>query len=95
MLNKLSILLVATAAVALSASAASANSWHHHRHHNNSAISIGFDNIAFGYNDGYWDNGHQWHTWGQGQDYRSYRDHAGSHYYNYNHDRDHNMGWQR
>jgi len=103
MLNKTSMLL-AVAAVAMSAGAANADYYHrnHHRHYghhygqNNpgAAVSILFGNIAFGYRDGYWDNGHQWHRWSQDRDYQDYRSH-GSSYHDWNHDRDRDNGWQR
>jgi len=58
-------------------------------------VQIDFGTIAFGYRDGYWDNGHQWHRWHNDGEYRNYRDHQGSNYHDWNHDRDHDMGWQR
>jgi hypothetical protein len=58
-------------------------------------VQIDFGTVAFGYRDGYWDNGHQWHRWHNDGEYRSYRDHQGSNYHDWNHDRDHDMGWQR
>jgi len=27
------------------------------------SVQIGPPNVAFGYNDGYWDRDHHWHTW--------------------------------
>ncbi len=95
MLNKTSMLLAATV-VALSAGAASAA--HHNNGHNNSnvgaALALGFANIAFGYNDGYWDTGHRWHRWGNTSDYQNYRAH-GSNFHGWNHTRDRDNGWQR
>jgi DNA-binding transcriptional MerR regulator len=38
-------------------------------------VSVGFADIGFGYNDGYWDNSHHWHTWandGERTGYRTY-----------------------
>ena len=29
----------------------------------NGAVSLSFGSVAFGYSDGYWDNGHRWHRW--------------------------------
>ena len=65
------------------------------RDRGNSVISIGLVNIAFGYRDGYWDNGHHWHHWRHSGDYRSYRDENGSHYYNGYHRHYDNNGWQQ
>jgi len=59
------------------------------------AVSVDFGNVAFGYQDGYWDNGHAWHQWsddGRRQGYRSYR---GNHYNDWNHDRDGGDGWRQ
>ena len=60
-----------------------------------SAVTIGVNGIAFGYRDGYWDGGHQWHHWRHRSDYRDYRDQSGSNFHNWNHDRDGNDGWQQ
>ena len=138
MLNKMSILLAATAAVALSAGAAvaqpdrndngpnmsvtvgdpgqagygngynygyddamarrdrdahyRAEAWHAQPA---SLIAVDVGGIAFGYRDGYWDTGHQWHRWQHSNDSRAYRDRSGSHYYDGNHDRYSHDGWQR
>ena len=82
---------VTMAAIAFSAAApASARA-----RQNNSAVSFSIGNVAFGYRDGYWDNGHTWHNWRNNSDYRSYRGHQGSSYHNWNHTRDANNGWQR
>ena len=58
-------------------------------------ISINFGDIAFGYSDGYWDNGHRWHAWRNDADARAYRNHHGSNYHGWHHDRDRNNGWMR
>ncbi len=60
-----------------------------------SSLRSTWNGIAFGYRDGYWDNGHRWHRWHHHSDYRSYRDRNGSNYHDWNHDRDSNNGWQR
>jgi hypothetical protein len=137
MLNKMSILLAATAAVALSAGAAVAQD----RRDNGPNMSItvgdpnqgyygngynyGYDDamarrdrndryraeawhaqpagliavdvggIAFGFADGYWDNGHTWHRWNSRHDQRAYRYRSGSHYSSRCHDRYSNDGWRR
>ena len=75
-------------ATAGSASARDSNYGH-------AAIAINFGNIAFGYRDGYWDNGHTWHNWRNNSDYRNYRGRKGGSYHNWNHTRDANQGWQR
>jgi len=67
------------------------------RYHNDGdlGITIGFNNIAFGYRDGYWDNGHRWHSWNNDRDYQSYRTRQGANFHDWNHDRDSDQGWQR
>lgn len=138
MLNKMSILLAATAVVALSAGAAMAEPNDHHDtnagvsvvvgdpgqtgygngynygyddamakrerdahyraeawHAQNAAVVMDANGIAFGYRDGYWDNGHQWHRWHDRHAYRAYRNQTGANYHDWNHDRDHDMGWSR
>ncbi len=104
-------LLLAAATVALSAGAASADSYYyrHHRHHHhhryyndryedgrsNAIFSIAIGDIAFGYRDGYWDNGHRWHRWAHNNDYDHYRSDGGDRFHDWNHDRDNDNGWQR
>jgi len=96
MLNKMSLLL-ATAAISLcvgSAGAASLSFGNNNDHrHGGSALSIDIGSVAFGYNDGYWDTGHHWHTWRNNAERTNYRSH-GSNFHGYNHDRDHNNGWR-
>jgi hypothetical protein len=48
---------------------------------------------AFGYSDGYWDRGHNWHGWNNPQAAASFRAANGSHYYDRRHDQDNNQGW--
>ncbi len=96
MLNKMSLLL-ATAAFSLCAGAAGAASLNignnnDHRH-GNTALSIDFGTVAFGFNDGYWDTGHRWHTWRNNSERTSYRSNHGSNFHGYNHTRDRNNGW--
>ena len=50
--------------------------------------------IAFGYNDGYWDQGHTWHTWRNQEEMTTYRTANSTHYYEYKHDRDPDGGWR-
>lgn len=67
----------------------------HHRHgSDNAQVSLEFGNIDYGYNDGYWDNRHQWHQWSSDNDRDSYRNYRGSHYSDWKHDRDGNDGWR-
>jgi hypothetical protein len=60
-----------------------------------SVVSFAFNDVAFGYRDGYWDNGHRWHRWNSDRDYRNYRNHRGSNYRDWNHSRDRDNGWRR
>ena len=51
--------------------------------------------IAFGYADGFWDNGHAWHRWADDEESRNYRARRGSNYHAWNHDRNGDFGWLR
>jgi hypothetical protein len=68
--------------------------WHRHGGSRN-VISINFGDIAFGYSDGYWDNGHRWHAWNSDSDARAYRASHGSNFHSWRHDRNSDNGWQR
>jgi len=68
---------------------------HYDRNHSSSIISLAFGDIAFGYRDGYWDNGHRWHRWNNDRDYQAYRHHKGNNYRDWNHNRDRDNGWRR
>ena len=59
-------------------------------------VGVSFDigDIAFGYQDGYWDRGRHWHTWQNQDEMRFYQNSSGNRYYNYNHDHDSNNGWR-
>jgi hypothetical protein len=59
------------------------------------ADSVQFDvgNVAIGYNDGYWDRGHAWHTWEQPAHRDLYRAAKGAEYHEWAHNRDKDMGW--
>jgi hypothetical protein len=70
------------------------NRWHRHGGASN-VISINFGDVAFGYSDGYWDNGRRWHAWRNDADARAYRAHHGSNFHTWRHDRDSDNGWQR
>jgi hypothetical protein len=57
-------------------------------------VTVVTPGIAFGYNDGYWDQGHAWHTWANSDARVTYqRDHH-DHFYGWRHDRDHDLGWR-
>jgi hypothetical protein len=58
-------------------------------------IAVDLGGIAFGFRDGYWDNGHRWHRWNRSADYRRYRDQEGSHYRNRDHRHYDNDGWNQ
>ena len=59
------------------------------------AISFSFGDVAYGYQDGFWDNSHRWHNWRNSRDQRDYRNHHGNNYRSGNHTRYHGQGWQR
>ena len=54
--------------------------------------SMDYSVVRFGYSDGYWDNGHQWHAWSSDADMRGYRNYQGNTYHDWHHDRD-GDGW--
>jgi hypothetical protein len=56
-------------------------------------VSLNFGNVAFGYQDGYWDRGHRWHHWRDADEVRRYRLVTTNHYYGWRHDRDRDHGW--
>lgn len=85
--------LAGTMLVTSGAAEAQYYSRYHHHHHNRGALALTFGDVAFGYNDGYWDNGHTWHRWNNDRDYHNYRDHGGN-YHAWRHDRDGDNGWQ-
>lgn len=58
-------------------------------------IGLNVNDVAYGYQDGYWDHGHQWHQWRNGREMRDYRNARGNHYNDYRHDRDPDQGWRR
>jgi hypothetical protein len=58
-------------------------------------ISLDVGNVAFGYQDGYWDQNHHWHHWRNQREARYYRNAPGNHYGDYRHDRDNDQGWRR
>jgi hypothetical protein len=50
--------------------------------------------VAYGYNDGYWDRDHHWHQWKNHEEATAWREHNADHYYDYRHDRDKGEGWR-
>ena len=56
-------------------------------------VAPGGDEVAFGYNDGYWDRGHHWHGWENAQQATHFRDSNVAHFYNRRHDEDRDQGW--
>jgi hypothetical protein len=77
------------------------NDWDHNRDRDlgwresvGPAVIFNVDNVAFGYQDGYWDHGHRWHEWREGE-MASYRNAPGNRYNEWNHDRDRDNGWHR
>ena len=57
------------------------------------AISFNSGNVAFGYQDGYWDRDHRWHHWRNQREARRYRAAYSSRYHHWRHDRDSDQGW--
>ncbi|MGZ5920802.1 MAG: hypothetical protein ACXWLT_03455 [Rhizomicrobium sp.] len=56
------------------------------------AVAIDFGNVALGYRDGYYDQGHRYHHWARG-DAARYRDQYHDHYRDMSHARDHHRSW--
>src|ERR1700686_24479 len=50
--------------------------------------------IAFGYNDGYWDQNHHWHKWRDKQQASEFQKANHDHYYDRKHDADRDKGWR-
>ena len=59
------------------------------------SVTLNLGDIAFGYNDGYWDHGHQWHAWNNKNDMQSYRTAQNNQYHDWKHTRDPNQGWMQ
>jgi len=59
------------------------------------SVSFSFGDVAYGYQDGYWDNGHRWHKWRNSNDQRDYRNQHSNNYRNGNHTRYAGQGWQK
>jgi hypothetical protein len=63
------------------------------RDHGNTSVSFSFGDVAYGYQDGYWDNGHAWHNWRNDRDRQYYRDRYHDNYRNGYHHRYRGQGW--
>jgi len=60
----------------------------------NVTVGVGPGGIAFGYSDGYWDQGHRWHAWASAEEAARWRAANRAHYYAWRHDRDKGEGWR-
>ncbi|HEY0283699.1 MAG TPA: hypothetical protein VGC27_13885 [Rhizomicrobium sp.] len=65
------------------------------RHNSSTAMSFNFGEVAFAYQDGYWDNNRRWHKWRNRRDHDNYRKQYSNKYRNGNHTRYSGQGWQR
>ena len=88
MKNLKTTILTLTAATMLTLSAGSA------ARADDFAFSFNTGDVAFAYNDGYWDNAHRWHRWHNVREARAYRERYGDHYHSWRHTRDHDHGWR-
>ena len=64
------------------------------RDHGNSGLSISIGDVAFAFQDGYWDNSHRWHKWRNSREQQDYRNQHGDRYRNGNHGHYSGQGWQ-
>jgi len=72
------------------------NAWRHDRDADmgwRSGVVFNVNDVAFGYRDGYWDHGHQWHVWRNDEEMRNYRNAPGNRYNDWQHERDADHGW--
>lgn len=51
--------------------------------------------VAYGYQDGYWDRDHAWHTWSNDRDRDDWRGKYAEHYYDRAHTAAPDNGWRR
>ena len=49
--------------------------------------------VAYGYNDGYWNQNHQWNKWEQPAHREAFRNTKGAEYHDWAHTRDADQGW--
>ena len=57
------------------------------------SVTFNLGDIAFGYNDGYWDHAHQWHAWKNHDDMQSYKSAQNTQFHDWKHSRDPDQGW--
>ena len=57
-------------------------------------FSFNTGDVAFAYNDGYWDRSHHWHTWRNSREAREFRRGYGHLYNDSRHTRVRNQGWR-
>jgi hypothetical protein len=57
------------------------------------SVGVDFGDVAFAYEDGYWDSHHRWHKWRHKHDRERYMAMSGNHYNDWKHDRDPDKGW--
>src|SRR5215469_4220923 len=57
-------------------------------------VNVNVGDGQFAYRDGYCDRWHRWHPWADPDDWRWYRMHYATRYYDWQHDRDADMGWR-
>ena len=87
-------IIVATALIGLSLATASGTATNQALAADNVTVGIGHGGIAFGYSDGYWDRGHQWHNWENKEATDRFRAENKAHYYDRKHDGDPAAGWR-
>lgn len=56
-------------------------------------FSFDVGNVAFAYQDGWWDRDHHWHHWRNHREMVEYQTRYHDHYYDWRHDRDPDHGW--
>ena len=59
------------------------------------SVTLNLGDIAFGYNDGYWDHAHQWHAWQNQGDMQSYKSAQNTQFHDWKHSRDPDQGWKQ
>jgi hypothetical protein len=57
-------------------------------------VGLGVGDVAYAYQDGYWDRDHRWHEWRNDEEMRQYKDAHRDRYRDYRHDRDGNDGYR-
>jgi hypothetical protein len=87
-------MILATALVGLSLATVSAVQTNQALAADNVTVGIGNGGVAFGYSDGYWDRGHQWHNWENKAATDRFRSENKDHYYDAKHDSAPGAGWR-